>query len=1719
MRTKRDVKLHYKMYKRGKLWLFAGITLLAVQGQQLLAQADTEAKTVAKAPVVENVPVPKPEKQVVIQPKSASSSSNLASTSSNLTRSASQSSSVSSVASSSVSTSATSSSISATSQPASSHDQFLAKNDSQSSKVQKSTAKPATSETAVTKVKQSSAVPPVETDHNQYNPVIDDKTTQKPSITPAKQLETNGRQATDQSKPADAAQVAIGPAKVGQADNVGVTAPKISATSQAPVVASLKPVIKPKDSPTPAELQRSNELTPQATVRDIAPKSTGTLGDVSWNFDEGTGALSVGGGNLPYSTSAIPIDLTAVKTMAITDKLKLASAPGEIFKNMPNVTSISGLENLDTSAVTDMSFMFANDPSLKSLDLSNFDTHNITGLFGTFVNDAALESLIVHGPNWDTSKVTSMYNTFAGLKSLTQLDLSGWQTQNVTAFTKMFHGDSSLKQLNVASFNTQSATDMRSMFDGLKTVQALDVSGFQTGQVTDMQDLFNDVQQVQQLDLSKWDTRQVTTMFGMFLNMTNLSELDLSDSFNTQNVTNMSAMFAGDKSLKTLDLSHFDTAKVTTMDNLLTSTSSLTAIDVSHFDTSHTTSMASMFASMSSLTSLNLSNFDTSQVTNMNNMFSGMFNLTTLDLSNFDTSHVTDMSSMFNSMDKLQSLDLSHFDTSNVTDMSFMISADESLTALNLSSFSTKAETNQVKLLVALPKLRVLVLGKGMVNLTDTNLSDPKTRGHWQNVGTGTIADPTGQYNYDSAGLVANFDGPTMGDTYVWILRLTPQTENRVYQRTVAYQDAESHADLATPIIQTVAYQCVALIDQYTGDLLGYDTTGDGQVDTTDADAAWFLNGTSATLAAVTSPDFTIKGYQGPSQAEVAAKVLSAADITDGTVEPIVITYAHATAPTLNYRAIQRTINFVDAETQADIQDGPISQIVQQAQTAIIDQVTGQVLGYDTTGDGQIDTQDANAAWVVVGNNTLAAVTSPDYRHLGYLSPSQAGVAAIVIDGTYTGALTIPVAISYAHATKAQVSQRTLQRTINYLDAESGEGLQPAINQKVSYAQTALVDQVTGNVLGYDTTGDGQVDTADGNSAWVVSPAGNILVAVVSPDFGKLGYQAPVPAMVAEKNIDAQAAAGDDILVTVRYAHRTRSDQQVKTVTRTIRYLDAESKAALQSPVVQTVSHQRHAIIDLVTDQLLGYDLTGDGVVDTTDGDSAWIPVSTTVLPTVASPDFSVQGYLPASQLVVPSQTITSDYAGNPNLILTVTYAHDTRTAAEQRQIQRTITYVDQQTHGTVAPAVAQSVAQTRTSVFDAVTGQLLGYDLTGDGTADTQDATHAWQPAGSNILPAVTSPDLTSHGYTAASMSQVAAQVIGNGYAGALLIPVEVHYGHATKMTQQTRHLQRTIHYLDAETSATLVHPNVQTVSYHLTEVVDAVNGQVLGYDTTGDDQVDSQDAATAWRVAGSDTFTVVTSPDLQQLGYRAPSVAKVAAQAVSAADAAGQDVVLNVTYAHQLGTTTNVKTVVRTIRYLAKDSHQVLAVPVVQRVSYLRTGIVDQVTQVLLGYDTTGDGKVDTTDAAKAWVVGGHGNPTLAAVTSPDLTKLGYERPSLAVVVAKFISADYTGNFDLEVPVYYQLAATVPSEPDTETPDVVNPEQPDVINPEQPNVGQPDLPGTNLVTDNQQRPADLKPVSVPVTLPQTGEQPSLVATVAGVLLLGMLGFEAVQTKRKQQH
>jgi len=56
--------------------------------------------------------------------------------------------------------------------------------------------------------------------------------------------------------------------------------------------------------------------------------------------------------------------------------------------------TFEGIENIDTSEVTDMSYMFLGLNSLTSLDVSNFDTRNVTNMVGMFAGMNNLTILI-----------------------------------------------------------------------------------------------------------------------------------------------------------------------------------------------------------------------------------------------------------------------------------------------------------------------------------------------------------------------------------------------------------------------------------------------------------------------------------------------------------------------------------------------------------------------------------------------------------------------------------------------------------------------------------------------------------------------------------------------------------------------------------------------------------------------------------------------------------------------------------------------------------------------------------------------------------------------------------------------------------------------------------------------------------------------------------------------------------------------------------------------------------------------------------------------------------------------------------------------------------------------------------------------------------------------------------------------------------------------------
>ena len=129
-----------------------------------------------------------------------------------------------------------------------------------------------------------------------------------------------------------------------------------------------------------------------------------------------------------------------------------------------------------------------------------------------------------------------------------------------------------------------------------------------------------------------------------------------------------------------------------------------------------------------------------------------------------------------------------------------------------------------------------------------------------------------------------------------------------------------------------------------------------------------------------------------------------------------------------------------------------------------------------------------------------------------------------------------------------------ITRTINSQDERTGAVLAGPVIQNVRVVRFAIFNAKTHELLGYDTNGDGIVDTSDGTIAWLlVPPTDQDWVQVVSPDLSAQGYQAPDIPVVAGQTVIING--GDRTMntnVIVKYQQQTHIATTQRTVTGTI---------------------------------------------------------------------------------------------------------------------------------------------------------------------------------------------------------------------------------------------------------------------------------------------------------------------------------------------------------------------------------------------------------------------------------------------------------------------------------------------------------------------------------------------------------------------------------------
>ena len=411
-------------------------------------------------------------------------------------------------------------------------------------------------------------------------------------------------------------------------------------------------------------------------------------------------------------SSLTSLDLSGFKTDNVTDM-------GAMFYGCRNLTSLD-LSGFNTGNVTDMYGMFHDCNSLTNLDLSRFNTENVTDMDYMFLGCSSLTSLDLSGFKTDnvtnmqymfyccssltnldlssfkTDKVANMQYMFNDCYRLTTIYVGdGWSTAAVTASNSsmMFaycyelsggagtkydanHIDYTYARIDGGTANPGYFTDKNApaeakvesyavlsddntvltfYYDDQKSERNgmdiwVDGSGYQAwyqSRETITKVVF---------DSSFANYSTLTTTAWWFYKLNNLTTIENIGNLKTDNVTSMLCMFAGCKSLTSIDLSSLNTGKLTDMGQMFLNCSNLTSIDLSTFNTAGVTDMSNLFSGCSSLQSVNLSGLNTDNLTNMYAMFNGCSSLTSLDLSNFKTSDLTFISFLFSGCSNLTTI-------------------------------------------------------------------------------------------------------------------------------------------------------------------------------------------------------------------------------------------------------------------------------------------------------------------------------------------------------------------------------------------------------------------------------------------------------------------------------------------------------------------------------------------------------------------------------------------------------------------------------------------------------------------------------------------------------------------------------------------------------------------------------------------------------------------------------------------------------------------------------------------------------------------------------------------------------------------------------------------------------------------------------------------------------------------------------------------------------
>ena len=407
------------------------------------------------------------------------------------------------------------------------------------------------------------------------------------------------------------------------------------------------------------------------------------------------------------------------------------------FASLSTLNTITGIKNLKTDNVTDMTEMFSGCTNLTSLDLSRFNTSLVTDMMYMFAGCENLTTIYV-GNGWNISNLKNGEGMFNGCFNLKGGAGTTFNQGNINeTYARIDEGENYPGYLTYLEDLDARKEDLNmligELYEQLMVIQEVLEEKDPNHAATELWETLNQLEEEDvEISLSLEEAQTAADIDNIERDIEELVESVAQlqedvDNYGVVAVVEPYAVLSDNNSVLTfyyddqkanrrgMSVGPFtydgqtswynshSTISTVVFDNSFAECTTLTStawwfydcsnltfiVGIGNLKTENVTDMRAMFRGCSRLLSIDLSSFNTSKVEDLGYMFRDCSSLTTLDLSNFITDNVTEMSSVFDGCSALTTINLSGFNTAKVTDMHQMFNECSSLTTLDLTDFNT----------------------------------------------------------------------------------------------------------------------------------------------------------------------------------------------------------------------------------------------------------------------------------------------------------------------------------------------------------------------------------------------------------------------------------------------------------------------------------------------------------------------------------------------------------------------------------------------------------------------------------------------------------------------------------------------------------------------------------------------------------------------------------------------------------------------------------------------------------------------------------------------------------------------------------------------------------------------------------------------------------------------------------------------------------------------